>query len=119
MNKGRKISSGKYHANRKKKKYEKNVQERVVTLKETKRKKIRTRAGNIKAVLLNANTCNLKTKDKIQKVEIKNVIETPQNTFLARQNRLSKGTIIETSEGKAIITNRPTQEGCVNAVLIE
>ena len=38
MNKGRKISGGKYHANRKKKFYEKQNQERVVTLKETKRK---------------------------------------------------------------------------------
>ena len=36
MNKGRKISSGKYHANRKTKKYEKKIQERVVTIKETK-----------------------------------------------------------------------------------
>ena len=119
MNKGRKISSGKYHANRKTKKYEKKIQERVVTIKETKRKQIRTMGGNMKTVLLNADNCNLKTSKGIKKVKIKNVLETPQNPFSARQNRLMKGAIIETSEGKARITNRPTQEGCVNAVLIE
>jgi len=119
MNKGRKITSGKYHANRKKKLYERKVQERVVTLNTTKRKQLRTRGGNTKTVLLNANICNLKTKDGIKKAEIKNVIETPQNTFLARAKRLMKSAIIETSEGKARITNRPTQEGCVNAVLVE
>ncbi len=73
----------------------------------------------MKTVLLNADNCNLKTSKGIKKVKIKNVLETPQNPFLARQNRLMKGAIIETSEGKARITNRPTQEGCVNAVLIE
>ena len=30
-----------------------------------------------------------------------------------------KGAIIETSAGKARITNRPSQEGQINAVLIE
>ena len=53
-----------------------------------------------------------------QKAEIKNVIETPQNRFLARQNRLLKGAIIETSKGNARITNRPGQDGTAYAVLI-
>jgi small subunit ribosomal protein S8e len=52
------------------------------------------------------------------KAKIINVVETPQNRFLSRQNRLMKGAVIETSLGKAKITNRPTQEGQVNAILI-
>jgi len=119
MNKGRKVTGGKYHKERKKKLHERTRQEKHVVLGKTKRKQIRTRGGNKKTVLLSTNKVNIKIKDKIQKAEIKNVIETPQNVFLARQNRLMKGTIIETSLGKAKITNRPTQEGCVNAVLIE
>ena len=55
----------------------------------------------------------------MQKAEIKNVKETPQNRFWARQNRLLKGAIIETSLGKARITNRPTQEGHINGILLE
>ena len=55
---------------------------------------------------------------KVEKTEIVNVVETPQDRFLARQNRLMKGSIIDTKLGKARITNRPTQEGNVNAVLV-
>jgi len=120
MNKGRKITGGKYHANRKKKLFEQVGKVRVVTLKETKSKKLRTQGGNIKTVLLNADVANIydpKTK-KTQKAKIKNVLETPQNIFLARQNILMKSSVIETELGKAKITNRPSQEGHINAILI-
>jgi len=121
MNQGRKISGGKYHPLRKKKKFERLRQDRVVILRETKRKILRVKGGNTKAVLLSsdeANVYNPKTK-KTTKIKIKNVIETPQNVFLARQNRLMKSSVIETSLGKARITNRPSQEGHVNATLID
>lgn len=119
MKTGRKITGGKYHKQRKKKFYEKKRQERKVFLGETKKKEIKKRGGKKKIVLLRSNMVNIKIKDKIQKAEIKNVLETPQNIFLARQNRLLKGAIIDTSLGKAKITNRPSQEGQINAVLIE
>lgn len=119
MKQGRKITGGKYHANRKKKHYENKSQEREVFLGETKRKKMKLRAGKIKSVLLKANAVNLVMNGKVQKAEIKNVIETPQNRFLSRQNRLVKSAIIETSLGKARITNRPSREGMINAVLVE
>ena len=54
-----------------------------------------------------------------KKVEIKNVLETPSNRFLARQNVLTKGTILETELGKVKITNRPSQEGMINGILVE
>ena len=38
---------------------------------------------------------------------------------VVRRNILTKGAIIETDAGKAKITNRPGQEGTVNAVLVE
>ncbi|MEK6820490.1 MAG: 30S ribosomal protein S8e [Nanoarchaeota archaeon] len=121
MNKGRKISGGKYHKPRKKKKYELGRQERLVKLGKEKRKKIKVRGGNEKIVLLSTNIANLlnkKTK-KAEKVRIKNVLETPSNSFLARQNIMMKGAVIETEKGKAKITNRPGQEGSVQAVLID
>jgi len=63
---------------------------------------------------------NINAKDKkTKKTEIKNVVETPSNRFLARQNILTKGTIVETEFGRVKITNRPTQEGIVNGVLIK
>ena len=119
MNLGRKITGGKYHRQKKKKLYEKISQERVVILGEVKSKQVRIMGGKIKTILLKTNQVNLLIKGKMQKAEIKNIIETPQNRFLARQNRLLKSAIIETSLGKAKITNRPSQEGMVNAVLID
>jgi len=119
MNREKKIKSGKNHKQKKSKLHAKKGQEKVVTLRKTKRKQARVRGGNKKVILLNADTINLTIKGKTQKAEIKNVLETPQNKFLARQNRLMKGVIIETSEGKAKITNRPTQEGQINGVLIK
>jgi len=118
---GRKITGGKYKKPKKKKKYELEREPRVVKLKETKRKKLNLRGGNEKTVLLGANTINLidkKTK-KSKVVKILNVIETPSNRFLARQNILTKGSIIETEAGKVKITNRPSQEGSVQGVLVE
>jgi len=119
MNRGRKISGGKYHKFRKSRLCETQNQERIVMLGTTKRKYIRIRAGHIKAILLKTNIANIFSDKKAKRANITNVIETPQNKFFARQNRLMKGAIIETSLGKARITNRPSQEGQVNAVLIK
>ena len=118
MNKGRKISGGRYHAERKKKLYEMQGQQRVAILGEPKSKSLRTRGGAIKRILLSTNIVHVVHNKKASTTKIVNVIETPQNRFLSRQNRLMKGAIIETALGKAKITNRPTQEGQVNAILI-
>ncbi len=80
---------------------------------------IETRGGNSKTFLLKTNIANIMINGKTQKAEILNVEETPQNRFLARQNRLLKGAIIDTNLGKARITNRPTQEGMVNAIILK
>lgn len=120
MNKGKKVSGGKYVKNRKKKSYEIQGQKRIVKLGDEKRKKKRVRGGNKKIFLLGAKFVNLSQKPgKNKKIEIKNVIETPSNRFLARQNILTKGTILETELGKVKITNRPSQEGIVNGILIQ
>lgn len=117
----RKISGGRYKKTRKKNKSEIAGQPRVVRLGKEKKKRMRVKAGSIKNVLLTtdrANVTDSKTK-QTKTVKIKNVIETPANKYLARQNVLIKGAIIETEIGKARITNRPSQEACVNAVLIQ
>lgn len=119
MKKGRKISGGRYKKARKKKLHGLLGQRRIIKLGEEKRKTIRIRGGNKKTFLLKSKTINVKFENKIKKLKMKNVIETPSNRFLARQNILTKGTIVETSLGKVRITNRPSQEGMVNGILIE
>ena len=120
MVKGRKITGGKYKDFRKKKKYARPGIARKVKLRTTKQKTIKSRGKTTKNVLLSTDKANIidpKTK-KAKKSAITNVLETPSNRFLARQNILVKGAIIETEIGKAKITNRPSQEGSVQAVLI-
>ena len=118
MKHGRKISGGKYRKSRKKKLYELPGQRREVKLGEEKRKTQIVLGRNKKTFLLKAKLVNVRIENKIQKLEIKNVLETPSNRFLARQNLLSKGTIVQTDKGKVRITNRPSQEGMVNGILI-
>jgi len=113
------MSGGKYKRPKKKKLAGRQNQTRVVKLGEIKRKVLGCRGGTKKLVSFFNDSANVIVKGKSKKSSIKNVLETPSNTFLARQNILVKGTIIETELGKARITNRPSQEGNVQAVLID
>lgn len=119
MNKGKKKTGGKYIKNRKKKLYEISGQKTITKIGKRKKRIKKIRGGKKKKVLLKENFVNVKIKNKISKVEIKNVLETPSNRFLARQNILTKGAIVETELGKVKIINRPTQEGIINGILIE
>ncbi len=119
MHKGRKITGGKYIKARKKKLYENTGQKKSVRLGDDKRKSKKVRGGNLKVFLLKAKIVNVQTDGKAKKIEIKNVLETPSNRFLARQNIITKGTIVETDIGKVRITSRPTQEGTLNGVLVK
>ncbi len=119
MKKGKKVSGGKYIKRRKKKLYELPGQKRIVKLGEKKKRAKRIKGGNKKTFLLQINEVNIQTKGKSKKAKIKNVIETPSNRFLARQNIITRGTIVETDLGKVKITNRPTQESVLNGVIIE
>jgi small subunit ribosomal protein S8e len=120
MNNGRKISGGKYKANRKKKKFELAGIPRKVHLKQKKSKVLKIRGTQTKVVLLACDIANItNSKGKTKKAKIINVVETKANRFWARENRLIKGAIIDTEMGKSKITNRPGQEGSINALLIE
>lgn len=122
MRKGKKISGGKYIKRRKKKLFEMPGQKRAVTLGEQRVKSKKIRGNRIrKFFLLKARFVNVKTKGrgKDKRVEVKNVVETPSDKFLARQNIITKGSIVETEVGKVRITNRPSQEGIMNGVLVE
>lgn len=78
-----------------------------------------TRGGNQKSVAKRSETVNLAVNGEVKNAEIKSVEENPANPNFVRRSMLTKGTIIETSEGTAEITSRPGQEGSVNAKLIK
>lgn len=83
--------------------------------------KIRTRGGHQKnrALMLDkANLYDPKTK-KYYSVDIKNVIDNSADKNFIRRKIMTKGAIIETAMGKAKITNRPGQDGIINAILLD
>lgn len=118
MKRGRKISGGRYFKGRKKRLYELPGQKRTVKLGKERKKRKRIKGGKLKIFLLGADSINVSAKGKNKRVKIKNVIETPSNKFLARQNVITKGTIVETEMGKVRVTNRPSHEGVLNGVLV-
>ena len=116
----RKVSGGRYHQSRTKRKEELARRPTLTLLKEKKVKKIRTIGGNQKKVLLSAKEINVTDKKgKTQKTEILNVIENPANPNLVRRNIITKGTVVETKLGKAKVTSRPGQNDTINGLLVE
>lgn len=119
MKVGKKASGGRYKKPKKRKLTGRQKQTRIVKIGNTKTKLLSGRGKTTKLVSLMSNMVNLITRGKAQKTKITNVLETPSNTFLARQNVLIKGAVIETELGKAKITNRPSQEGTIQAKLVD
>lgn len=117
----RKPSGGFYRPARKKRKYELGREQVETLIGERKIKKVRVRGGNYKIKLFSdkyANVYDPKRK-KVVRVEIQGVVENPAHVHYSRRNVVTKGAIIATEIGKARVTNRPSQEGVINAVLIE
>ncbi|MCD6480812.1 MAG: 30S ribosomal protein S8e [Thermoplasmata archaeon] len=117
----RKETGGRYRPMRKKRKYEIGRDPLPAVIGERKIRKIRVRGGNYKIRILGeryANVTNPKTGET-KKVEIKDVLENAANPHYVRRDIITKGAIVITDMGKARITSRPGQDGCVNAVLIE
>ena len=78
------------------------------------------RSGGVHTTTLKAAAfANILTKQGYKKTRIVNVMESRDNRNFARQNIITKGTIINTELGRAIVTNRPGREGSVNAKLVE
>jgi len=80
----------------------------------------RKRGGDHKLRLMSADKVNLydPTKKTYIIAQIKTITDNSANKNFVRRNIMTKGTIIDTTAGKAKITSRPGQTGSINAVLI-
>jgi small subunit ribosomal protein S8e len=63
------------------------------------------------------NISNSRT-GKTEKVIIDKIVENTANIDYNRRKVITRGAVIETSLGKAIITSRPGQDGVLNAILL-
>ncbi|MEM0149646.1 MAG: 30S ribosomal protein S8e [Candidatus Micrarchaeaceae archaeon] len=78
----------------------------------------RKRGGSLGIKLKHAAFANVLTKAGYKKAKITEVIESKDNKNFARQNIITKGTLINTELGKAVVLNRPGREGAINARLV-
>lgn len=116
----RKVSGGRYHYQRGKRKRELARYAANTKLEVEKRVHLkRTRAGHQKRALLTVKEICVSNKSgKTQKTRILNVVENPADANLVRRNIVTKGCVVETALGKVTVTSRPGQDGVVNGVLV-
>ncbi len=80
--------------------------------------RVRRRGGNASVRLKKVSVANLLTKEGYKKAKITSVIESKDNRNFARQNIITKGCLIATEFGNAVVINRPGREGSINARLV-
>ncbi len=116
----RRYTGGRIIQARGKRRFELGGEETNTLLGETNRKMAKIMGGREKVRLLRDSTAVVMDPNtKISKsVRIETVSGNPANTHYVRRNIITKGAIIKTELGSARVTNRPGQEGCINAVLI-
>ncbi|KAF5412882.1 MAG: 30S ribosomal protein S8e [Euryarchaeota archaeon] len=116
----RKPSGGRLVRSRGKRKFEMGREAADTHLAPMRSKKMRTFGGTQKMRLLRCDVANVTnpTDGTTQKCVIETVEGNPANQYYTRRNIITRGAIIKTSQGSARVTNRPGQEGFVNAVLI-
>lgn len=117
----RKPTGGLYRPHRKKRKYELGGEQIMTTIGNRKVKMVRMMGGSYKVKLFADKYANVydPSQKKVLRTEIKGVVENPAHVHYVRHNVITKGAIILTELGKAKVTNRPSQEGIINAVLME
>ena len=111
---GRRIPS------RGKRKYENGREAGEPVVAPTKKKVISTRGDNQKIRLLRCDMASVSDPKtgKSQKVKIESVVENEASLHYTRRNIITKGAVIKTEIGNALVTNRPGQDGVVSAILL-
>lgn len=117
--KKRKVTGGRKHAHRSKRAYEKGGAPSETKLGRERRSVKRVLGGRGKVVLFGIKYANVTdpSTHKTERVEILDFIRNPANVDYDRRGVITKGAVIETSLGEAVVTSRPGQHGVVNAVL--
>ena len=117
----RKKSGGKKHIFRGKRAFEMGSDAAETIVGETRIARKRGRGGKMKLRALAVNTVNITdpATGKSQKTEIRAVVKNPANVDYQRRGVITKGAVLDTPLGQAIVTSRPGQHGIVNAVLLQ
>ena len=114
-----KITGGRRHPLRSRRKYEidRFPNEAIIGEQITITRKVRGK--NVKTAIKTIDSVNLAIDSKIKRVKIIKVLENSTNNDYQRRGIISKGAILETEEGKCRVVSRPGQHGVVNAILVK
>ncbi len=115
----RKRTGGRLKHFRNKKRYQLGREPAETTVGKPRLQVIDSRGTETKLRALSTNVAQLSDGGETTEVEIENVVENPSNVNYVRRNIITKGAVIETSEGTARVTSRPGQSGQVNAVKLD
>jgi small subunit ribosomal protein S8e len=117
----RKKTGGKKHIFRGKRAFEMGSDPAQTIVGETRVTKKRGRGGKPKLRALSMNFANVTdpATGKTQKTEIRSVVKNPANVDYQRRGVITKGAVLETTLGQAVVTSRPGQHGVVNAILVQ
>ncbi|MBS3051797.1 MAG: 30S ribosomal protein S8e [Candidatus Aenigmarchaeota archaeon] len=121
IERGKKITGGIIHVNRKKRRFEKGSSPLLTTLDKEKVKYNRLLANQIKKRLVSSefvNAMNSHTK-KAKKTKILAIVEHADNQHYTRRGIITKGCLVKTESGLVRITSRPSQHGILNGVIVE
>ena len=103
-----------------KRKHEMGRESTLTQLGETRKKQVSGFGGNSKTRLLKdayVNVTNVSTGNT-SKADIETVELNAANRNYVRRNIITKGAVVQTTLGKAKVTNRPGQHGSINAILL-
>lgn len=115
----RKRTGGRLRPNTDRKKHQLGREPTETSVGETSLRTVDARGGTVKVRALKIDTASVATGDETVQADIEDVVENDADPNYARRNIITKGAVVETSEGRARVTSRPGQTGQVNAVLVE
>lgn len=116
----RKPTGGRLIITRGKRKFETGREPGDTVIAPTRKKVIETLGGNRKLRLLRCDVATVSdpVTGQSKKVRIETVLDNKANLNYIRRNMVTKGAVIKTEIGDARITNRPSQDGVINAILL-
>ena len=114
-----KITGGRRHVLRSRRKYEIDRFPNEVLIGDQITITRKVRGKNIKTAIKTIDSVNLAIDSKVKRVKIIKVLENATNNDYQRRGVISKGAILETEEGKCRVVSRPGQHGTVNAIFVK
>jgi small subunit ribosomal protein S8e len=114
----RKATGGKSRPSRGRRAYERDGYAIEPLVGQTERRPSRLRGGRVSSGVVFSDVANVSdSRGKATKSKILRVRRSPANRDYERRGVITKGAVIETEAGEAVVTSRPTDDGVVNAVL--